>query len=222
MHKNLTLSAKVAAAMSGAAMIVATFAGHALAASPAPGLLVKNYWGAPATINIADTEYTVPSDGQLFIALAPGEYDLSVNVDGADNSADSAQVEIPASQAVQMSYAATGVFFAPLTAPAASTRSAANQPAGQPPSSIQPPSAPVQSTTTPTARTGVTVQNYFGDTLTFNVMDTEYSVPANGQLFIALAPGQYTYSASVASTDAGTRSDTLTIMAGQTVTVADY
>lgn len=49
-----------------------------------------------------------------------------------------------------------------------------------------------------------------------------YSVPADGQLFITLSPGQYAYSASVASTDAGTRSDTLTIAAGQTVTVADY
>jgi hypothetical protein len=332
MQKHTSLSTRIAAATGAAAMMVAALASQALAATPAPGLLVKNYWGAPATIDIADAEYTVPAGGQLFIALAPGEYDLSANVDGADNSAENAQVDIPANQEVQMSYAASGVFFAPVnapqsaaqppatqpapsspassqpaitpaaktgllvknywngnatlniadteytvpangqllvalapgdydlsvnvdgadnsadtasftvaanqemqmsyassgvffapvtTAPAASTQPAANQPAVTS-SSVQPSSSPVQPMTAPTSKTGVLVKNYFGEALTFNVADTEYSVPADGQMFIALAPGQYTYSASVASTDAGTRSDMLTIMAGQTVTIADY
>ncbi len=111
--RSVKLPVRLAAILGGALLLAVMLSGQASAAGPAPGvgLLVNNYWGGPATLTIAFTQNTIPAYGQGFIALAPGVYDLSVNVDGNDRSAMDAQVTIPDGQAVQMSYSVHGIFF---------------------------------------------------------------------------------------------------------------
>src|SRR5712692_3181187 len=54
-------------------------------------------------------------------------------------------------------------------------------------------------------QSGVLVKNYWGQPMTFNIGDTEYTIPADGQLFIVLPPGDYTFSANVEGDDTATR-----------------
>ena len=118
----------LAATLCSAVLLASFWSGPAFASGPAQmsGLLVDNYWGQPMTLTIADAQYTVPADGQQFIALSPGVYDLSANVNGKDASAENAEIDIQAGQDLQMSYARSGTFFQPVAAGAPAPVTAAS------------------------------------------------------------------------------------------------
>ncbi len=75
----------------------------------------------------------------------------------------------------------------PLTLPAPGPVTQATQPAAQPTSQYA----------LPPGKGGLVVQNFIGNDLTFTIANHQYTVPANGEQFIVLDPGDYTWSAFV-------------------------
>lgn len=194
------------------------------AVNPGPSsVVVKNYWGHDMTFDINGAEYTVPADGQLPIVLPPGDYTFSANVAGDDTSARSGEVVVAAGEKLDLAFAATiPVFYASVeeavnagttttgngSTPTGSTTGTGNQTSQ--PASAQP------------SKTGLMMKNFWGGDMTLNIGDTQYTVPANGSLFVALTPGDYTYSTSVADNDQATQNGDVTIVANHTVTLNSY
>src|SRR5438128_2296806 len=52
---------------------------------------------------------------------------------------------------------------------------------------------------------GVVVKNYWGHDMTFDIGGTQYTIPADGQMFINLPPGDYTFSSNVQGDDLSDR-----------------
>ena len=126
--RTVRLRARLAAMLIGALLLTGLLSAPVSAAGSAPGtgLLVHNWWGEQMTLNIAFAQYFIPAYGVGFVPLAAGTYDLSVNVNGRDESSRDAQIVIPAGHAVEMSYWLHGLFFqtidvTPPPAPAAAT-----------------------------------------------------------------------------------------------------
>lgn len=46
------------------------------------GLIVQNFYGRPLNFTIADKEYQVPANSEMFIVLEPGTYTYSANISG--------------------------------------------------------------------------------------------------------------------------------------------
>ena len=97
---------RLAAILISALLLTGLLSAPVSAAGPAPGvgLLVHNWWGEGMTLNIGFAQYKIPAYGTGFVPLAAGTYDLSVNVNGRDESSRDARIVIPAGQAVDMSY----------------------------------------------------------------------------------------------------------------------
>ncbi len=174
------------------------------------GITVKNYWGSDMVFTIADNQYTVPANGQLFIALDPGDYTFSANVPGNDDSARDGEITVATGQVWDMPFAMRLPVMSFLEQPASPIPvSGANAPSTS------------KSTGQP-GQTGLLVKNYWGDTLNFTIADTEYQIAAGAQQFIPLAPGDYTYSANVSTDDDSAQTGEFTIDAGQSLTLSSY
>lgn len=184
----------------------------------ATGVVVKNYWGHDMSFTISDTAYMIPADGQLFIALTPGDYTFSANAVGADESDRDGEIVIASGERLDLAFAAglpveisvEAQPQIPVTGQAQPSASATAQPQTNQPASNQP------------SKTGVLVKNYWGDVLNFTIADTQYTIPSNGQLFIVLAPGDYTFSSNVSSDDRSDQNGEVVLTTGQTVTIASY
>ncbi len=195
------------------------------AAAGQSGVLVNNYWGQPMDFNIGDTEYMVPANGQLFIPLPAGDYTFSANAVGNDDSARSGELVLAAGQRIDLGFAASVSAYV-MSVEAASTTPKA------PPSqtttqsnmgtAASTPASTGQTGTGQAAKTGILVKNYWGLDLTFNVADTMYDVPSNGQLFIPLSAGDYTYSANANGSDNSTQNGDVTVVDGHTVVLSSY
>jgi len=64
------------------------------------GLMMKNFWGGDLTLNIGDTQYTVPMGGSSFIPLTPGDYTYSASVADNDQATQNGDVSIVAGHTV--------------------------------------------------------------------------------------------------------------------------
>jgi hypothetical protein len=186
----------------------------------ASGVVVKNYWGHDMTFDIGGTEYTVPADGQLLINLPPGDYTFSSNVQGDDLSDRTGEVIIAAGETLDLGFAATiPMYVAVVETPGQPTNQASQAPAVTTGTGTLPTTPPAAAQP---AKTGLLMKNYWGADLALAIGDTQYTVPMDGQLFIALTPGDYTYSASVAGNDLATQNGDVSIVDGHTVTLNSY
>jgi hypothetical protein len=79
--------------------------------APGEGLYINNYWNRPMTLNIAFQQISIAAYSWGFMPLAAGNYDISANVMGDDNSEINATVHIPPGKAVRMAYARRTTFF---------------------------------------------------------------------------------------------------------------
>jgi len=110
--RTTSLRRRFAAVLAGVLLLTGLLSGPVHAADvPGVGLLVQNWWGETMTLNIGFAQYHIPAYGTGFVPLAAGKYDLSVNVNGRDESARDATISIPASRAVVMSYWLHGLTF---------------------------------------------------------------------------------------------------------------
>lgn len=107
------LRTRLAAVIVGTVLLTGLLSGPVSADTQAPGsgLLVHNWWGEQMTLNIGFAQYHIPAYGSGFVPLAAGTYDLSVNVNGRDESSRDARVTIPAGRALDMSYWLHGLTF---------------------------------------------------------------------------------------------------------------
>jgi hypothetical protein len=197
---------------------------------PGEGALVLiNYIGGTLRVNINNQVYTVPADERLQVNLPPGEvtYSASSGLAGTNGS-----VQIVAGQYTGLGFSTEpvpqpdydvgkpaptaeaprmDVSLVPVTGTPASQASPFPTPAATP----KPAGTPV----TPSAGQGdVVVVNYIGETLTFTINSQQYQVaPNGGQLTLNLAPGTYTYTASVPSSS---NNGSLDVKAGQTIQIS--
>ncbi len=61
----------------------------------------------------------------------------------------------------------------------------------------------------PSGKSGYLVKNYYGQDINFNINNTLYTIPANGQKLIILDPGKYNWSANIPGK--GSASDTVVL-----------
>jgi hypothetical protein len=62
---------------------------------------------------------------------------------------------------------------------------------------------------------GLIVRNFYGNDMTFTIAGTQHTVPANGETYIVLDPGDYAWSAFIPGT--GQANGKITIVAGQRI-----
>ena len=192
-------------------------------------LVLVNYIGGTLTVNINNQLYTVPADGRLQVNLPPGEVTYSAN---AGLSGTNGSVQIVAGQYTGLGFSTEPVpqpdydvgKQAPTPEPPkmdVSPVPITGAPASQGALSPTPvtPSKPTAAPVSPSAGQGeVVVVNYIGETLTFTIDNQQYQIaPNGGQLTLSLAPGGYTYTASVpSSSDNGS----LDVSAGKTIQIS--
>ena len=170
-------------------------------------LVFVNYVGEELTVNINNTIYKVPADGQLQINLAPGQvkytasagpssYNATVPVAAGAYTGLSVTRDIPVTPELDLgelkpTAVPLKLHINPVSLsgePVATATSAASAPAG----GAAAPAAPG-----PSGGTTLTVVNYIGQPATFTIDNKAYNLAANGgSVAIALAPGDYTFTAS--------------------------
>lgn len=177
-----------------------------LAQAESATLVVINYVGAELIFTLDGTVHSVPgtdvqpTGGQLQLALAAGRHEYSGAIPGGPGA--NGQVELLPGQTyvlgarLERSAAVLSpegvvlekptdrlVWFEASLAPAAETPVPTRQ-------ALQP---------IPAGQGALVLDNYIGEELVINLDGALYRVPANGRLQLNLAPGAYTYSASVAA-----------------------
>jgi hypothetical protein len=189
-------------------------------------LVFVNYVGDELTVNINNTVYKAPADGQLQINLAPGQvnytasvgpsfYNGTISIEAGAYTGLSVTRDIPVTPTYDVgdlkptavplklhinpvSLSGEPVATATLSAPAGGAAA---------------PAAPG-----PSGGTALTVVNYIGEPATFTINNKEYNLAANGgSVAIALAPGDYTFTAS---TPKASTNGALTVMSGTGVKVS--
>jgi hypothetical protein len=182
-------------------------------------LIIVNYVGEPMTFTLDGTQYTVPGTntmpggGRSTFTLTPGQHAYSAQVPGADGTNGEIVLSAGQTQVLGARLERTGPVLSP-------TGEVLEKPKDQlvifeasltpsaPTSTPQP--APLQPL--PSGEGALVLVNYIGETLTVNLNDQLYTVPANERLQVNLPPGQVTYSASAGFS--GTNG-TAQIVAGQ-------
>jgi hypothetical protein len=187
--------------------LVGVTAISAQATPPAGGstLIVINYAGDVLVFTLDGTAYDVPGTnvtpggGQMSFSLSAGKHVYSGQVPGQTSA--NGEIDLAAGQ--------TYVLGARLeTQPAVISpttgvvlRKPFNQvvffPASLTPAAPTPTPTPPALQPLPAGQGALVFVNYVGDEVTVNINNTVYKVPADGQLQIALAPGQVNYTASV-------------------------
>ena len=188
------------------------------------GIVVKNYWGNQMDFNIGDTEYFVPANGQLFIALPAGDYTFSANVEGEDSSARTGEILLTTGQRLDLGFAAAVPLYVmsveassatPKTPPAQTTTQTTT-------GTTTTPVTPAATGTTQASKTGVLVKNFWGQDLTFTINGSAYDVAAGGQMFLPLAAGDYTDSANANGGDDSNANGDVMVVDGHTVVLNSY
>jgi hypothetical protein len=191
-------------------------------------LVLVNYIGETLTVNINNQLYTVPADERIQVNLPPGQvtYSASAGFSGTNGS-----VQIVAGQ-----YTGLGFSTEPVPQPDYDVGKLAPTPEvpkmnvspvpltgvpvsqGSPSPTLATPAKPSGTPVSPSAGQGeVVVVNYIGKTLTFTINSQQYQIaPSGGQLTLSLAPGTYTYTASVPS---ASDNGSLDVMAGKTIEI---
>ena len=188
-------------------------------------LVFVNYVGEELTVNINNTVYKVPADGQLQINLAPGEvkytasvgpssYNATVLVAAGAYTGLSVTRDIPVTPEFDLgelkpTAVPLNLHINPVSLsgePVATATPAASAPAG---------GAAVPAAPGPSGGAALTVVNYIGQPATFTIDNQAYSVAVNGgSVAIALAPGDYTFTAS---TPKGSTNGSLKVVSGAAV-----
>jgi hypothetical protein len=167
-------------------------------------LVFVNYVGDELTVNINNTVYKVPADGQLQINLAPGQvnytasvgpsfYNATVRVEASVFTGLGFTRDIPVTPELDLgelkpTAVPLKLYVNPVPLSGEPVATATPAPSGGP---AAPPAPGTSGGTT------LTVVNYIGETATFTIDNKVYSVAGNGgSLAIALAPGDYTFTAS--------------------------
>jgi len=177
-----------------------------LAQAESATLVVINYVGTELIFTLDGTQYTVPgtdvqpAGGQLQLTLAAGRHDYSGAIPGGPGA--NGQVELAAGQ--------TYVLGARLekSAPVLSPEGVVLEKPTDQLIWFEASLAPAAATPVPTrpalqaipaGQGALVLDNYIGEELVVNLNGALHTVPANGRLQLNLAPGVYTYSASVAT-----------------------
>jgi hypothetical protein len=188
-------------------------------------LVFVNYVGEELTVNINNTVYKAPADGQLQINLAPGQvnytasvgpsfYNGTVSIQAGAYTGLSVTRDIPVTPTYELgelkpTAVPLELHINPVSVsgePVATATPAASAPAGG------------NAAPAPSGGTTLTVVNWIGQPAIFTIDNKEYSLAANGgSAAIALTPGDYTFSAS---TPKGSTNGSLTVVSGASVQVS--
>ncbi len=178
-------------------------------------LVLVNYIGEELNVDIGGTLYTVPANQRRQINLSPGEVSYSANVGRSGLSAT----------AMVTAGAYTGLGFTreagpqepdyevgePVPTPVPQAISVFPVPLGDEPEMGEPEGeapAPAEAAPSPPTDTrppgdgNLKVMNYIGETVTFTINNQVYAIAANDELALDLAPGEYTFTASIPKTAA--------------------
>lgn len=177
------------------------------------GLVVRNSTDTDATVNLTSLfgnspgDKQVPKGGEVLICSAVDEFGgfmiWTIKFGGPDKA--STDVFFPKAGQITL-LAFTGV--PPGCDPNCYVESTLQE--GQPSAGV-PTAAPQYPL--PPGKGGLVVRNYYGQDMTFTVNNHQYTVPANGEQFIVLDPGQYPWSAFIPGK--GQAHGTATIEAGR-------
>jgi hypothetical protein len=188
-------------------------------------LVFVNYVGDEVTVNINNTVYKVPADGQLQIDLAPGQvnytasvgpsfYNGTISIQAGAYTGLSVTRDIPVTPTYELgelkpTAVPLELHINPVSVsgePVATATPAASAPAGE------------NAAPAPSGGTSLTVVNWIGQPAIFTIDNKEYNLDANGgSAAIALAPGDYTFSAS---TPKGSTNGSLRVVSGASVQVS--
>ena len=191
-------------------------------------LVFVNYVGEELTVNINNTVYKGPADGQLQINLAPGEVRYTASVGASSyNGTASIQAGVYTGLSVTRDIPVTPELDLGKLKPTAEPLKLHINPvslSGEPVATATPtPSAPAGGSAAPGASApsggaNLTVVNWIGQPAIFTIGNKEYDLAANGgSVAIAIAPGDYTFSAS---TPKGSTNGSLKIASGASVQVS--
>jgi hypothetical protein len=191
-------------------------------------LVFVNYVGEELTININNTIYKAPADGQLQINLAPGQVNYTASVGASSyNGTASIQAGTYTGLSVTRDLPVTPDLDLGKLKPTAVPLKLHINPvslSGEPVATATPaPSAPTGGGAAPAAPgpsggTTLTVVNWIGQPALFTIDNKEYSLAANGgSVAIALTPGDYTFTAS---TPKGSTNGSLKVVSGAGVQVS--
>jgi hypothetical protein len=182
-------------------------------------LIIINYVGEPMTFTLDRTQYTVPGTttspggGRSTFTLTPGQHTYSAQVPGAQGTNGEVVLSAGQTKVLGARLEQTGAVLSPsgtvLEKPTQQLvlfEASLTPPAPTP----TPTAAPLQPL--PPGEGALVLVNYIGGTLTVNINNQVYTVPADGRLQVNLPPGEVTYSAS--SGLAGTNGS-VQIVAGQ-------
>jgi hypothetical protein len=189
-------------------------------------LVFVNYVGEELTVNINNTVYKAPADGQLQINLAPGQVNYTASVGPSFyNGTISIQAGVYTGLSVTRDIPVTPTYdvgdLKPTSVPlklyinpvSLSGEPVATATPAAPASGAAAPAAPA-----PSGGTSLTVVNYIGQPAIFTIDNKEYNLAANGgSMAITLAPGDYTFSAS---TPKGSTNGSLKVVSGAGVQVS--
>lgn len=178
-------------------------------------LVLVNYIGEDLNVDIGGTLYTVPANQRRQINLSPGRVSYSANA-GRSGLNGTAVVTAGAYTGLGFTREATpqepnyevgepAPTPVPLTmsvfpVPVGDGSGTGTSEGGAPAPAEAPPSPPA--VTRPPANGNLNVINYIGETVTFTINNQAYAVAANSELALNLAPGEYTFTASIPKTAA--------------------
>jgi hypothetical protein len=191
-------------------------------------LVFVNYVGEGLTVNIDNKVYQAAADKQLQINLAPGEVNYTASVGASSyNGTATIQAGVYTGLGVTRDIPVTPELDLGKLKPTAAPLKLYINPAplsGEPVATATPtPSAPAGGAAAPGAPspsggTTLTVVNWIGQPAIFTIDNKEYNLGANGgSAAIALAPGNYTFSAS---TPKGSTNGSLKVTGGTSVQVS--
>jgi hypothetical protein len=189
-------------------------------------LVFVNYVGDEVTVNINNIVYKVPADRQLQINLAPGQVNYTASVGPSFyNGTISIQAGVYTGLSVTRDIPVTPTYEVGEIKPTAVPLELHINPvavSGEPVATLTPAaSAPAGGNAAPASSSGgttLTVVNWIGQPAIFTIDNKEYNLGANGgSAAIALAPGDYTFSAS---TPKGSTNGSLTVVSGASVQVS--
>jgi hypothetical protein len=189
-------------------------------------LVFVNYVGEELTVNINNTIYKAPADGQLQINLAPGQvnytasvgpsfYNGTISIQAGAYTGLSVTRDIPVTPELDLGK------LKPTAVPLQlhiNPVSLSGEPVATATSSAPAGGAAAPAAPGPSGGATLTVVNYIGQPATFTIDNKTFSVAANGgDVGIALAPGDYTFTAS---TPKGSTNGSLKAVSGAAVQVS--